>query len=254
MNETAQPKEARSGRFTNRQRFYIVGILAYSIPFVVSLIFHLLFTWFDDEEHFLSVGAANLYEHPSSVFTFLDCIVGLIAILGALFSSRVLIDLFVNHVIKLKLVNRVDTAVSITVFIALMICAFLVPSWTYQTAMAQKQVSLSRMVNEVNKGDTVEIEVKLVYRQSEMGWFFGRDYRVYEIVNVSTDVTLKKVALRMKYIRKEVSIADFAGLPDLHGKMVISSEFSNRFYLMDADGNVLGVDVTKIPNQSYRGR
>lgn len=253
MNETAQPKEARSGRFTDRQRFYIGGILAYSIPFVVSLIFHLLFTWFDDEEHFLSVGAANLYEHPSRFFSFLDGIVGILAIGGAILSSATLIRFFVDHVIKFKLAGWIYWAVLITISIALFFGVTLVPS-TYRTAMAQKQLNLSRMVNEVSKGGTVEIQIKLVYRYSKMGFMFGQDYRVYEIVNVSADSTQEKLALPMKYVRKVVSIADFAGLPDLHGKMVISSEHNNRFYLMDTDGNVLGIDLKQIPNQSNRGK
>ena len=123
--------------------------------------------------------------------------------------------------------------------------SILVP-WFQNNVQLHKDRVLVSVVNDLTKSDKEVIAIRLKYVKREISMFGeNRDFNIYNVVNVSNDPKVRKIHLPLNSIKKEVSIFE-KNTSDIDCQIVIGNVETNKFYLMDMERNILGIDLKVI--------
>ena len=224
--------------YIKKNSFMIGAILLYCIPFIFSFSVNQAFLLIENYSQLRNVNCANLYIHPSFLFDYVDIIIGLISIIASIFLARPIWDLSINRFLKWTF--------SIFAFIALFGFSILVP-WFQTNVQLHKDRVLINVVKDLSKGDKKVIAIRLKHVKRQINMFGeNRDFNIYKIVNVSNDPKLRKIHLPLNYI-KILDVSLFGkDKVDIDCQIVIGNVETNKFYLMDMERNILGIDLKVI--------
>ena len=227
-------------KYIIKHSFLIGAIVMYCIPFICSFSVYQVFLLIEKHSELQNIDCSELYLHPNFLLSYFDLFIGLISIIGSIFLTRNLWDLFRSRWVK--------WTSCIIVFVTLYGFSMLVPWFDTNSRLHKNRVLLA--VAKELKDDTEEIEIRFHHVLGQTNMFGeNRDFDIYEIENISNDSALRQIELPIKSIKIQADITSLLEIKsDIQGTIVISNHQKKNFYFIDKGNNILGIDLEIIKN------